>query len=899
LVMVVRHLILLSLLACFFVPRTSQASVALTDENWDETLKTQSSWIINLFVPWCEYSRELTVEWKKLSDSPPSGVSVGHVDCSENYLCDKLFLDGFPTIIFVEKNRFTEYPGERNSASIKEWITNQKFKQGTSKFVPRMTIVEPLISDVVVLTDRNFDKKVLAASEPWLIEFYAPWCGHCKNLAPVWEEVAHELKGIANVAKLDCTTEKAIAERFGIGAYPTIKMVRDGKVYDYKASRNKEEFFAFVDSTWQQEEAQDYPVKEEEFELPTGVDSSVIVLTTKNFDENIREGVWLIEFYAPWCGHCQQLVPVWEELAYKHSKEFNVAKVDATEETELADRFEIDGFPMVKLVRDGKMFDYAGPRKVKDYVSFVRSGYKQVDPEPLHREVFKVPEGESRVIVLTDKNFDSELKASANAQWLIEFYAPWCGHCKKLVPAWEELAYRFSDDSLKVAKVDATVETATAARFGVQSYPTIFMVRGDSYFLYQGARKVKDFADFAKSQGQGATALPLPAANAVPKSAELEAPEASGDSKVVVLTDNNFYESIAKGTWLVKFYAPWCGHCKNLVPTWETLAKKHSGSFNVAKLDATVETKTAATFHVQGYPTLLLFKDGKSWSYEGSRSESDLANFALRSHADQPGTPLPAPPRQYLSPPEGVSKVVVLTDKNFESTVKKGKWFIEFYAPWCGHCKNLVPIWEQLAYNFEKINVAKVDATVETGLASRFNVQSFPTLKLIYNKQVYDYTSHSRDVDSLANWATDGFRNSESSPLKGTTRNEKSNVVVLRESNFDRKLSEGTWFVKFFAPWCGHCKSMAPTWDQLSSDVSSFVVADVDATVEKDLAKRFQIKGFPTLKLFKDGKMYDYNGDRSYDSLRAFGEGGYQDVEGVPIPDAAKKNMKRIKEDFI
>eukprot|EP01099_Mayorella_cantabrigiensis_P004971 TRINITY_DN3833_c0_g4_i3.p1 TRINITY_DN3833_c0_g4~~TRINITY_DN3833_c0_g4_i3.p1 ORF type:complete len:148 (-),score=28.43 TRINITY_DN3833_c0_g4_i3:744-1187(-) len=142
------------------------------------------------------------------------------------------------------------------------------------------------------------------------------------------------------------------------------------------------------------------------------------------------------------------------------------------------------------------------------------------------------------------------------------------------------------------------------------------------------------------------------------------------------------------------------GTAKNLVPTWETLARKHSGSFNVAKLDATVETKTPPLFGVQGYPTLILFKDNKWWSYDGARSESDLSEFALRSHADQPGSPIPPPPRQYLTPPEGVSKVVVLTDKNFESTVKKGKWFVEFYAPWCGHCKQLEPIWEQFCIQF-------------------------------------------------------------------------------------------------------------------------------------------------------------------------------------------------------
>lgn len=49
--------------------------------------------------------------------------------------------------------------------------------------------------DVVELTDSNFDKLVLNSDDIWLVEFFAPWCGHCKNLAPHWEEAATELKG--------------------------------------------------------------------------------------------------------------------------------------------------------------------------------------------------------------------------------------------------------------------------------------------------------------------------------------------------------------------------------------------------------------------------------------------------------------------------------------------------------------------------------------------------------------------------------------------------------------------------------------------------------------------------------------------------------------------------------
>lgn len=53
--------------------------------------------------------------------------------------------------------------------------------------------------DVVILTDDNFEKEVLQSKEPWLVEFYAPWCGHCKNLEPHWKSAATQLKGQVKV----------------------------------------------------------------------------------------------------------------------------------------------------------------------------------------------------------------------------------------------------------------------------------------------------------------------------------------------------------------------------------------------------------------------------------------------------------------------------------------------------------------------------------------------------------------------------------------------------------------------------------------------------------------------------------------------------------------------------
>lgn len=60
--------------------------------------------------------------------------------------------------------------------------------------------------EVVVLDDNNFDEMVLQSKDIWLVEFYAPWCGHCKQLEPEWNEAATKLKGSVKLGKVDATS---------------------------------------------------------------------------------------------------------------------------------------------------------------------------------------------------------------------------------------------------------------------------------------------------------------------------------------------------------------------------------------------------------------------------------------------------------------------------------------------------------------------------------------------------------------------------------------------------------------------------------------------------------------------------------------------------------------------
>merc|ERR1711990_543702 len=98
-------------------------------------------------------------------------------------------------------------------------------------------------------------------------------------------------------------------------------------------------------------------------------------------------------------------------------------------------------------------------------------------------------------------------------------------------------------------------------------------------------------------------------------------------------------------------------------------------------------------------------------------------------------------------------------------------------------------------------------------------------------------------------------------------------ALELTPDNFDEATSGKSVFIKFLAPWRGHCKSMKPAWDQLMEefkDSKTALVADVDCTVHQDLCGKHGVQGYPTIKYGDPNNMEDYQGGRSFEDLQAF-----------------------------
>jgi DnaJ family protein C protein 10 len=177
-------------------------------------------WLIDFFASWCGPCQQLAPEWRKLAKKLAGMhkfdvVQVAQVDCQqEQALCAEQHVQSFPNIRIYPADTY----GVERFEIFQGWMRDlNSLFQWSQEYLP---------SKVANLNQNSFEKQVLRGdkqSQPWVVDFYAPWCGHCQIFAPIFEQLAERLDGQVQFGKVNCQLNQYVCQMAGIQAFPTIR----------------------------------------------------------------------------------------------------------------------------------------------------------------------------------------------------------------------------------------------------------------------------------------------------------------------------------------------------------------------------------------------------------------------------------------------------------------------------------------------------------------------------------------------------------------------------------------------------------------------------------------------------------------------------------------------------
>ncbi|KAI8912178.1 thioredoxin-like protein [Powellomyces hirtus] len=244
------------------------------------------------------------------------------------------------------------------------------------------------------------------------------------------------------------------------------------------------------------------------------VNALVDHIPPSKFDEVIKKDAQLVFFGSNGCPHCRLFTPVWFEAQKRSDAMENMLhlhKVECTgraEDEDLCADQKIKAWPTVKLYVNGEFKeDFEGSRDIawlNDFIDKKTLELVPIDSAVAHlTAVAKAgtqpqphinPDG--KMVHLTQETFAI---MTNNTPWFVMFHAPWCGHCQKLKPVFEELAPSLKG-LVNIGAVDCTTQSSICKQFGVRGYPTLnYLLQPHVAIEYKSARTFQQLRDFAVS----------------------------------------------------------------------------------------------------------------------------------------------------------------------------------------------------------------------------------------------------------------------------------------------------------------------------------------------------------------------------------------------------------------
>lgn len=450
-------------------------------------------------------------------------------------------------------------------------------------------------------------------------------------------------------------------------------------------------------------------------------DEGILVLKGDNFQKALDHfDNILVEFYAPWCGHCKAFAPDYVKIAaILKEKGENVAcaKVDAPEEQELIEKYDIQGFPTLKLFRKDKKPDpYQGFRSVDSLVDWVT---RKIGPPAL---------------VLEDDESAEKFKDSAEVV-VVAYY--------KDAASNESVTFSDIADQYDDYKFGIVHKEEVATKLG---------------FSKEGVKLFKKFDEGEVDYDQD-----------LKSSSELKKFIQANSLPLVVTFDQKNAQKIFGGdikAHNLLFISKSDSKTDSILEEFKKSAKEFKAKvlFVVIDSDQDEHERIIEYFGLKkdelpGLRFIKLQEEMTKYKYPHDELVADKITDFVSGVLD--GKIKPHLLTQELPEDWDKNPVKVLVGTNFDEVAfdKSKTVLVEFYAPWCGHCKALAPIYEQLGEKYkdnEQIVIAKMDAASNELEHTRVN--SYPTIKL-YKKDTNEAVEYNgeRTLDGLSKFIdTDG-----------------------------------------------------------------------------------------------------------------------------------------------
>ncbi|ETN75942.1 protein disulfide-isomerase domain protein [Necator americanus] len=307
----------------------------LNEETYNAAINSKELWIIDYFAPWCPPCLRLIGEYRRLhsminrADEVLSKIKIGLIDCQKyNQICRNDGVQSYPTsALYTLDDRIHKFVGYHAAATMLELIDNA---------------LNPAVDE---LTPEQFTELVdgRKEDETWLVDFFAPWCGPCQQLAPELQKAARALRSYderVHVGSVDCQAYSQFCSKQGVSSYPSIRLYPA-----VNSKRRVQAYYPYPQNMWRNADTIERWV--------FGMLPSLVTSLGNDYWTTVLDSdePWIVDFYAPWCGHCVQFSPVYEQIAKALDGKVKLAKVDCDQWPGVCQGAQVQAYPTVRFYR--------------------------------------------------------------------------------------------------------------------------------------------------------------------------------------------------------------------------------------------------------------------------------------------------------------------------------------------------------------------------------------------------------------------------------------------------------------------------------------------------------------------------------------------------------------------